>query len=47
MLALFAKVNGEWRFEGFTEHEEVADEFQENVEVENGKGKAKVVDLDD
>lgn len=45
-FALFAKVNDEWRFEGFAAHEEVADEFAEAVTEDNGPNTAKVFDLD-
>lgn len=45
-IALFAKVNDEWRFEGFTEHEEKVIEFVETVEEENGEGAAKYVFMD-
>lgn len=43
--ALFAFVNGKWRFEGFQEHEEIVTEFEEQVEEENGEGTAFVVQL--
>jgi hypothetical protein len=34
MYALFIKIDGQWRFQGLTEHEELVSEFEETVETE-------------
>lgn len=49
-IAMFAKVNGAWRFEGFMgeAHSVISQpvaEFREMVEAENGPGTAFVVKL--
>jgi hypothetical protein len=45
MWAMFAKVNDDWRFEGFQEHDEIVTEIEETVVDENGEGSFFSVEL--
>lgn len=50
MLALFKKIDEEWYFKGFTEHEELVSEFEDDAKLDVGDDVIeayKVVSLDD
>lgn len=47
LWAMFVRIEDQWRFEGFKEHEEIVTEIEETVIEENGEGSFFTVALPD